>query len=684
MIQPRRQSKGHALAFSGKAKIAGEVMVFRTIHRFASDRRGNITTMFALSLPVLIFGVGAALDFGRAAQVRTKMDNAAYAAVVAALAPGMAPEGDEDAKAAILNMFKAQISGISGVAPGGTQASATVANPNGNPLIRTATLCYSTSVQTPVVGIVRTATQQIGNCSSATAELPSSVASSVLPAAPVAAPWPAEVGFQVPSGCDVPITSKTAQTWYVDPVKGKPTNKGTSASPWDLATALGQAWDASSSYGSTPKSVHLGDTFLLASGNYGDLMLQGYYSSQIGYDNKTQFLTIKAATGATPVFTSINVLGAGGWIFQGLTVRQIAPNLPAHSYGALVQIEGDNHDIIFDSNTIQSAASVTGWTTQANWLANAAVGISQGRADPNGMKCLSITNNTISNVGDGIQTGRGNYVFIKNNTLNYFIHDGIDYASNNLTIQHNLLTNRIDAGDSATTHPDFMQGQPPDSSTYSNILIDSNIAIRQTDTNLPFAAQMNPTTNTQGIDEFDGNWANITITNNVLVTSATNGIAFSDVTGLTIANNIVLSDGVGDWPELGVFLGKSGGFSTGVTIENNMTAQLVVAATMPSADVTVADNAVFLGGNFEWSGDKSYWDNSPGALPNGNQILDLQEPALFKNLTIVSGAVTGFNLDLMPGTPVVGKGTATKAPTTYITGATRSGSMNLGAYPPSS
>jgi hypothetical protein len=503
--------------------------------------------------------------------------------------------------------------------------------------------------------------------------------------ATVVAPWPAAVGFQVPSGCDVPLTSKTAQTWYVDSVKGKPTNEGTSASPWDLATALSQAWAAGGGLKAIANpAVHLGDTFLLASGNYGDLLLQGYYSSLEGYDNKTQFLTIKAATGATPVFTSIHVLGAGGWVFQGLTVRQIVTNLPIRSYRALVQIQGDNHDIIFDGNTIQSAASVTAWTTQASWTANTADGISQGRADANGMKCLSITNNTISNVGNGIQTSHGNYVFIKNNTLNYFIHDGIDYASNNLTIQHNMLTNRIDAGDGATTHPDFMQGQPPDSSTYSNILIDSNIAIRQTDPNLPFAAQMNPTTNTQGIDEFDGNWANITVTNNVLVTSATNGIAFSDVTGLTIANNIVLPDGVGNWPELGVFLGKDGGFSTGVTIENNMTASLIVAQTMPSADVTVANNAVFLGGNFEWSGDKNYWDNSPGALPNGNQILALQAPALFKNLTIVSGAVTGFNLDLMLGTPVVGKGTTTNAPTTYITGAARSGSMNLGAYPTSS
>ena len=37
-------------------------MAFQTIQRLIDDRRGNITTVFALSMPVLLFGVGAALD----------------------------------------------------------------------------------------------------------------------------------------------------------------------------------------------------------------------------------------------------------------------------------------------------------------------------------------------------------------------------------------------------------------------------------------------------------------------------------------------------------------------------------------------------------------------------------------------------------------------------------------------
>ena len=377
-------------------------MVYQSIHRFIDDRRGNITTMFALSMPVILFGVGAAIDFGRAAQVRGKLDNAAYAAAVAALASGTSQNSVESAKAAAVNMFNAQIGGVSGLASGAT-TNVTVSNPNGNPLIQNVTVCYAAAAQTPVVGIVGAATQQLGDCVTATGQVASNQSASPsvpLSAAKIVAPWPSTAGIHVPAGCGAPAPS--AHTFYVDPVLGKPTNKGTSASPWDLATALSQAWAAGGGVkGLANPVVHLGDTFLLASGNYGDLLLQGYYGSQVGYDNKSQFLTIKAAPGATPVFTSIRVMGAGGWVFQGLTVKQIAPNLPANNYAALVAIQGDDHDIIFDGNTIEFATSVTSWT-QANWLANAATGISQGRSDANGTKCLSLTNNAISNVSYGI------------------------------------------------------------------------------------------------------------------------------------------------------------------------------------------------------------------------------------------------------------------------------------------
>ena len=56
---------------------------------------------------------------------------------------------------------------------------------------------------------------------------------------------------------------------------------------------------------------------------------------------------------------------------------------------------------------------------------------------------------------------------------------------------------------------------------FSNILIDSNLVIRQTDPNLNFVSYL------QGIDAFDEDWTNVTVTNNVIVTSSCWGIGFS-------------------------------------------------------------------------------------------------------------------------------------------------------------
>src|SRR5271169_363243 len=45
--------------------------------------------MYALVAPVLVFGGGAAIDYGRAAQIHTKLNAGADAAALAALTPAM-------------------------------------------------------------------------------------------------------------------------------------------------------------------------------------------------------------------------------------------------------------------------------------------------------------------------------------------------------------------------------------------------------------------------------------------------------------------------------------------------------------------------------------------------------------------------------------------------------------------
>ena len=80
--------------------------------------------MYALVAPVLVFGAGAAIDYGRAAQIRTKLNAAADAAALAALTPAMLQQTATVAQAAAVSMFNGLTDSISGLTPGATPVSA--------------------------------------------------------------------------------------------------------------------------------------------------------------------------------------------------------------------------------------------------------------------------------------------------------------------------------------------------------------------------------------------------------------------------------------------------------------------------------------------------------------------------------------------------------------------------------
>lgn len=119
------------------------------------------------------------------------------------------------------------------------------------------------------------------------------------------------------------------------------------------------------------------------------------------------------------------------------------------------------------------------------------------------------------------------------NEIDHFGDDGIDYAASHILITKNYIHDALDLGNGA--HWDGMQGYP---GAFTNVVIDSNRVIRQTDPNLPFP------TGLQGIDAFDGDWTNLAVTNNVVVTSSCWGIAYASVHGGKIINNTVLADGL--------------------------------------------------------------------------------------------------------------------------------------------
>ncbi len=248
------------------------------------------------------------------------------------------------------------------------------------------------------------------------------------------------------------------------------------------------------------------------SGNYGDLWLNTY-TAEI---SNSAFITIEAAPGQTPVLTSLLIAATNGWVFNGLKVQSLQS--AALSGNALVEIKDagaalPTSDIVFENMTISSQDNAEAWS-QAQWVTNARNGFfAQSSAGGANTKCISLTGSHITNVRTGAGLLAAQLLF-SNNQIDHFGDDGIDYAASNLAITHNDLHDNLDIGDG--NHEDAMQGVigvvTPGVAVnhFQNMLIDSNLIIRQADPELSFPTYL------QGIDDFNSDWTNMTVTNNVL------------------------------------------------------------------------------------------------------------------------------------------------------------------------
>ena len=141
------------------------------LSRLLSERRGNVATMYALMLPVFLYAGAAAIDYGRAAQIHSKLTGLADAAALAAVTPNMLQQSDSVAQAAATSMFNGLADGISGLAPGATTVTVTVTTGT-NPLQRNVTVNYTTAVNLifPLV-LLRNSLPMSGS-SSAMAQIP--------------------------------------------------------------------------------------------------------------------------------------------------------------------------------------------------------------------------------------------------------------------------------------------------------------------------------------------------------------------------------------------------------------------------------------------------------------------------------------------------------------------------------
>jgi hypothetical protein len=530
---------------------------------------------------------------------------------------------------------------------------------------------------------------------------------------------------QVYPGCAQP--GPTGKVWWVDPVNGKTPaagGDGSQTAPWNslqgvlsfkfppgytrpllssvpyLHVVDGKRDYVADQLGNPP--VQPGDTIMLMSGNYGDIGV-GVYLHQV---INPSFVTVEAAPGQTPVFSTLYIRATNKWVFKGIKVQSLLGT--NNNKQALVTVTDQGaslptSDIILENMQISSADDTEGWT-QAQWLAGVRiVGIlAKGGDHGAGTTCVSVTHSHISTVIFGAQVMANNMLF-SGNEIDRFGDDGIDYAASNILMAKNYIHDDLDLGNGA--HMDGMQGYP---GAFSNVVIDSNRIIRQTDPKLPFPNYL------QGIDAFDGDWTNVTVTNNVIVTSACWGITYGSLHNSKIINNTVVADGLMPMPgncKPSVALADKthqGPSSNDDIIRNNIANTLAIYNLDPNMTM---DHNVCLGidGGCQivtYLNGKPNWGVYKPGLYGDHNIIDGRgatgmfvsfDPAKFVYLRYAGPAMGAgnsgeappvsfdpakfhYDLRLRPDARAIGAGNSADAPPVDITGAPRGSRIDIGAY----
>ncbi len=521
---------------------------------------------------------------------------------------------------------------------------------------------------------------------------------------------------EVYPGCAQP--GPTGKVWWVDPINGKTLadgGDGSQAHPWNSLNAVisSQSWVSTfpvagytrpllssipylhvvngkrvivaDETGNPP--VRPGDTIMLMKGDYGDVVV-GIYNTQAP---NSDFVTVKAAPGQTPMFSTLYIRSTNKWVFDGVKVQSLFGTNNSKQGLVTVTDQGAAHptsDIILQNMEISTTDSIDGWTKE-QWVAQGRIGYREVGSPGDGTNgvpyttCVAMAGSHIHNVRFGALL-MGNNSTLSHNEIDHFGDDGIDYGASNISITHNYIHDNFDIGDG--NHEDVAQGQNGPLlrgvpyNHFSNILIDSNLAIRQTDPKLTFATYL------QGIDAFDEEWTNVAVTNNVIVTTACWGIFFSSVHNGKIINNTVLADDLMPTPgncKPAVAVGDKthqGPSSNDVIIRNNIANHLSIYDLDPNMTM---DHNICLGINgkcqiITYENGKPNWGIIKPGMHGDHNLIDGRGAAgMFVNF---DPAKFVYDLRLRSEARAIGAGNPAEAPPVDITGAPRGGRIDIGAY----
>jgi hypothetical protein len=409
-------------------------------------------------------------------------------------------------------------------------------------------------------------------------------------------------------GCYVPPDNAIGKLWYFDPVYGTTVSggaDGSKAHPFkDLSYAFqtGQnGWAAGAGYpehplistqsydhypktgphgtridedynpaAPDPARINPGDAIVLETGSYGSLIVAGYYgaaSSLVNVDanGNTDAIFVQNDTGASPLFTTIQIGGGRGFVFHGLRVESTNT---ASATNHLVGIGGASQDIILENSNIGSwgtslpgspgfaptgaAVGMPPWT-QAQWLANMMMGVVLEGAyhtttgQPTGaLNCIAVNSNNVRYVNHGIGMSALTKSVFENNTISHFSGDGMDpYSSTYITIQGNVITDRFDTGNG--DHPDGIQLAGTNiPGTFTGVTIYHNYIKQLADPvigTVVGGVQTPPPGFLQGIDDTNNSWDHLIVEDNYINAEACLILNFGSVINSKIVNNTAVWSG---------------------------------------------------------------------------------------------------------------------------------------------
>ncbi len=334
--------------------------------------------------------------------------------------------------------------------------------------------------------------------------------------------------------CILPLIAQ-ATTWHIDPINGSTTGSGSAASPWQtLEDVINQHLINSQCYDILPYSstnsqlieqypnapIHAGDTILLHTGNHGSIDIRCL--------NLTATITVKAADGAQPTLTRLQVKSSKNWQFSGLKIADLRPANTA-KYHLVSFIDdnyyGPNSNISLLNSTVQSTDDASSWDANT-WVNNAADGILLKGEN------LSVSGVTIKNTAFSIEIMANNSL-VFDNWINHFSGDAIRVIGNYNKVIKNKIHNCyiVDAN-----HDDGIQawsigddGLSGTGINYGNWLIGNEIIQQTQSLSLPC--------NLQGIAMFNGRYQDWIIAYNHIVVNHWHGIGIKGADNMAIIGN---------------------------------------------------------------------------------------------------------------------------------------------------